>query len=108
MSNEYTPRKEDEAFALPPVPSHPFRKSFGDDWSEMEYAAVEKYGHACAEAARAPLLGRIAELEQQRAALVEALLVLKREVHGGPLQAWRKADAALRAAGVATEGGLEE
>ena len=60
MSNDYTPRKEDEAFALPPVPDHP-ESCVSDYWSPYELSAISAYGHAVA----APLLARIAELENQ-------------------------------------------
>lgn len=52
MSNDYTPRKKDEAFALPPVPPWVGRKVSLND--------LIHYRHAVA----APLLARIAELEQ--------------------------------------------
>lgn len=58
-------------YTLPPVPDHPFANSLSERWSEMEEVVIENYGHACAEAARAPLaeenarlLARIAELER--------------------------------------------
>jgi hypothetical protein len=57
MSNDYTPRKEDEAFALPPVPAG-LSVPIGCE------RVAREYGERCAEAARAPLLARIAELEQ--------------------------------------------
>ena len=56
MSNDYT---------LPPVPDHPFANSLSERWSEMEEVAIGRYGKACAEDARAPLLARIAELEAE-------------------------------------------
>lgn len=51
MSNDYTPRKKDEAFALPPVPPWVGRKVSLND--------LIHYRHAVA----APLIARIAELE---------------------------------------------
>ena len=63
MLNDYTQRKDD-ALALPPVP-----RAIAGGFLQPSIEAVEAYGHAVA----APLLSRIAELEQQRDALVEAL-----------------------------------
>ncbi|HEX4893031.1 MAG TPA: hypothetical protein VFV47_07050 [Hyphomicrobiaceae bacterium] len=47
-------------YRLPPLPDHPFERS---QWSNRERMALESWGQQCAEAARAQLLARIAELE---------------------------------------------
>ncbi len=92
MSNDYTPRKEeDEAFALPPVPYWLMR---------YDTEAVEGYGAECAEAARAPLIARIAELEAEviitAAALAQTNTECKRlraevEAKAGEVEALRAA-----------------
>lgn len=53
MSTDYT---------LPPLPDHPFTR-----WQNREKFAIEEFGQQCAEAARAPLMARIAELEAELA-----------------------------------------
>lgn len=62
MSNDYTPRKEEgEAFALPPLPKSYIHMGL-HVWNERN---LRDYGHACAEAARAPLAEENARLKEQ-------------------------------------------
>lgn len=60
---------------LPPVPDHPEPRHMR--WSELERKAIADHGHACAEAARAPLveenarlLARVAELDASESKLI--------------------------------------
>lgn len=64
-------------YTLPPVPDHPEPRHMR--WSGLERKATSDYGHACAEAARAPLLARIAELEQNCAEIYEFAGALQAE-----------------------------
>ncbi len=52
-------------YTLPCLPGPAIAKKYGPQ--------VEAYGHACAEAARAPLLARVAELEAENTALAESI-----------------------------------
>lgn len=60
-------------YTLPPVPHNP-HTALERDWTQTERKAISAYGHACAEAARVPLieenarlLARISELEKNLA-----------------------------------------
>ena len=84
-------------YPLPPLPSE------YDGTGCYSGRCMIDYGIDCAEAARAPLL---AERDRLRAE-VEALQNIRSTLHRNGW-ATDQADAALRAAGVATKGGLEE
>jgi hypothetical protein len=79
MSNDYTPRKEDEAFSLPPVPY------LLGLLAEGQRERIESYGHACAEAARAPLAEENARLQSKISELSADLTALVMNGEGGRL-----------------------
>jgi predicted RNase H-like HicB family nuclease len=77
MSNDHTPRKEDEAFAFPPVPGCLAFK-------ETEHRLITNYGQACAEHVRAPLVEENARLKEQVKRLLQRLEIESEdEIHDG-------------------------
>ena len=74
-------------YTLPPVP-----RAIAGGFLQPAIEAVEAYGYACAKAAQAPLLARIAELEQSVETLRFALPADKRALLQGSQEQAREID----------------